>query len=78
MHKRAANDVSRMLDKPGLRHMVELAEQAQADLDGHATPNTAGTWPGDDTKCPGHGAEQRNAAGGLPAQSERYQQPHGE
>ncbi|MCW2503045.1 MAG: hypothetical protein JWO79_1329 [Actinomycetia bacterium] len=78
MRERAAKDVSRMLDKPGLKHVVELAEQAQADLDAHETPNTAGTWPGDDTKCPGHGTEQRNPGGGLPAQSERYQQPHGE
>jgi hypothetical protein len=78
MRERAAKDVCRMLDKPGLRHVVELAEQAQADLDAHETPNTAGTWPGDDTKRPGHGTERRNAGGDLPAQSERYQQSHGE
>jgi hypothetical protein len=33
MHEKAARDVSRLLDKPGLRHIVELAEQAAHEQD---------------------------------------------
>jgi hypothetical protein len=70
MHERAAEDVSRLLDKPGLRNVVEVAERAQADLDAQDAPNTAGTWAhDDDTKnAQGH-TERRNASGRPPAQS---------
>jgi hypothetical protein len=30
MHERAAEDVSRLLDRPGIRQVVELAEQVQS------------------------------------------------
>jgi hypothetical protein len=78
MHERAAEDVSRLLDKPGLRNVVEVAERAQADLDAEGAPGTAGTWAGDNSKNAARGTDQRKASGWLPAHSERYHQHHGE
>lgn len=38
MHGKAAKDVSRLLDKPGLRHVVELAERVLGDESSSGTP----------------------------------------
>jgi hypothetical protein len=38
MHEQAAEDVSRLLDKPGLRQVVQVAEQVRAQAAELAPP----------------------------------------
>jgi hypothetical protein len=78
MHEKAAEDVSRILDKPGLKQVVRVAEREQAEARGGGQPRRprGGHWSADTNTNAAPSAEQRNGASGangLAGDSHRYE-----